>query len=101
MRDGHPQQSTNSIFGNLDVKLASRRAFQKLEREYLYGQAGMIGGYVGKPGDRRGLASTVTKKNIKLEYEVSRPSPFDNNKLSLQAAGNERSCTDISKTMKK
>ena len=37
----------------------------------------MIGGYVGKPGDRRGLASTVTKKNVRLEYDNTRRSPFD------------------------
>lgn len=58
----------------------------------------MIGGFVGQPGDRRGLASTVTKKNVRLEYEKARPSPFDSGKLSMvKGGGNERSCTNIAK----
>ena len=73
-----------------------------MEREYIYGQSGMIGGYVGQPGERRGLASTVTKKNVRLEFEKSRPSPFDQGKLSMvKGGGNERSCTDIAKISSK
>lgn len=37
LRDGDPLQSTNSIFGGGDIKLASRRGFQQMERDYIYG----------------------------------------------------------------
>jgi hypothetical protein len=77
LRDGDPLQSTNSIFGGNEIKLATRRGFQQMERDYVYGGAGMIGGYVGKPGERRGMSSTVTKANVRLENEKTRPSPFD------------------------
>lgn len=71
-----------------------------MEREYVYGTAGMIGGYVTQnKKERKGLASTVTKKNIKLDYSLPEDiaSPFTRSKASLNKVVNgHRSNTDIS-----